>query len=255
MHYPLIFNQGNFSVQAHLLFETLAFFIGYRYFVYLRKTKHDLIPENNRIWIIIAAAFGAFLFSRLIGSLEDPNQFAHSSSPLLYFYANKTIVGGLLGALLVVELTKIKLKEKSSSGDLFTYPLILAMMIGRVGCFTAGVSEPTYGIESSLPWAMDLGDGVMRHPVALYEIVFLALLWVSIVEVEKNVELINGLRFKVFMICYLIFRLLIDFIKPAHFFSIGVTTIQLACLAGLAYYSKTLYLFLVKPSKLIAHES
>jgi len=190
-----------------------------------------------------------------LGSLEDPVQFINSPTPVLYFYASKTIVGGLLGALITVEITKKIVHEKSSSGDLFTYPLILAMIVGRIGCFLAGVSEPTYGIASSAPWAMDLGDGVLRHPVALYEIFFLIAFWVSLAQIEKGVTLANGVRFKIFMICYLIFRLLIDWIKPAHFFAIGVTTIQLACVGGLFYYYKTLYFLISKPSNLVVHES
>ena len=251
MPYPLPFSSPGFSMKAHLFFETLAFFVGYRYFVYLRKTKSDPIPETKRIWIIIAAAFGAFFFSRLLGSLEDPIQFINSPAPVIYFYANKTIVGGLLGALITVELTKKILNEKSSSGDLFTYHLILAMIIGRVGCFLAGVTEPTFGVASSLPWAMDLGDGLLRHPIALYEIAFLIALWISLVQIEKRVALANGVRFKMFMIGYLVFRLFIEWIKPAHFFTIGITTIQLACLAGLFYYYKTVYFLALRPSKLI----
>ena len=182
--------------------------------------------------------------------MEDPYKFFNTSSPLLYFYSNKTIVGGLLGALVVVEITKLLLNEKSSSGDLFTYPLILAMMIGRIGCFLAGVNEPTFGIASSLPWAMDLGDGIMRHPVALYEIAFLLLVWVSIVQWEKSVTLANGVRFKIFMICYLTFRLAIDFIKPVHYFPFGLSAVQLACMTGLIYYYKTIYFLILKPVRL-----
>src|SRR4051812_2722512 len=139
MHYPLRFTLGNFSLQAHLFFETLAFFLGFRYFLYLRKIEKDRIDETNRVRIIIAATFGAFIFSRLLGSLENPDQFIKSDSPFLYFFSCKTIVGGLLGGLITVEITKLVLKEKSSSGDLFTYPLLLAMIIGRIGCFTAGI--------------------------------------------------------------------------------------------------------------------
>ena len=73
-----------------------------------------------------------------------------SPNILVYFYSNKTIVGGLLGGLVGVELIKKLIKEKNASGDLFTYPLILAMIIGRIGCFSMGVYEETYGLPSSI---------------------------------------------------------------------------------------------------------
>ncbi len=146
-------------------------------------------------------------------------------------------MGGLLGGLIGVELTKKLIGEKESSGDLFTYPLILAIMVGRVGCFLSGVAEPTYGVPTGLPWGMDLGDGLPRHPVALYEILFLALLWISLRAVEKRYDLRSGLRFALFMTTYLLFRFGIDFIKPGFRFSFGLTSIQIACLLGLLYYA------------------
>jgi prolipoprotein diacylglyceryltransferase len=157
MQFPVHFGFGGFSISAHFVFETLAFIIGFRYFLYLRKKVEDPISEGNRIWILIAAAAGALIFSRLLGSLESPQAWFSSDHPLLHFYASKTIVGGLLGGLLCVEVTKYYLGVRTSSGDLFTYPLILAMMIGRIGCFSSGVYEPTYGVQSTLPWALDLG--------------------------------------------------------------------------------------------------
>jgi len=254
MTFPVEIGIDGFSISAHLLFETAAFVIGFRYFLYLRRRAGDELPEPNRVWIMIAAALGAFLFSRLIGSLEDPPSFLNSNSKLLYFYSNKTIVGALLGGLLSVELVKLMIHEKRSSGDLFTYPLILAMMIGRIGCFTSGVYEPTYGIETTLPWAMNLGDGKLRHPVALYEIIFLAALWLLLIFVERNYKLVSGVRFKLFMIGYLLFRFLLDFIKPGYRLPIGLTTIQLTCVCGLLYYYHTIYRLVLSPLKLISNE-
>jgi phosphatidylglycerol:prolipoprotein diacylglycerol transferase len=250
MKFPISIEFGGYSISAHLLFETLAFVIGFRYFLYLRRRQHDPIDDSNRIWIFIGATAGAFLFSRLIGALEDPRQFVDPENGLLYYYTQKTIVGGLLGGLLMVEITKKVIGVKTSSGDLFTFPLILAMIIGRIGCFSAGVYEQTFGTESNLPWAMNLGDGVLRHPIALYEIMFLILLWIGIYQTERAMVLENGLRFKLFLISYLVFRFFIDFIKPGYHVALGLTVIQPTCLAGLLYYFKTIRTLVLTPGKL-----
>jgi prolipoprotein diacylglyceryltransferase len=152
--------------------------------------------------------------------------------------SNKTIVGGMLGGLVGVEVTKKIIGVKVSSGDLMVYPLILAMIIGRIGCFLAGLKDGTFGVASSLPWAIDFGDGIRRHPTNLYEILFWIVLWLILVLIEQKHTFSNGSRFKVFMISYLIFRLLVEFIKPAYFFPIGLSTIQLVCIAGILYYYK-----------------
>ena len=241
MTFPLDLHLGHETISMHLLFETLAFFLGFRYFLYLRKKHPDPIPETHRIWIIIGATFGAFFFSRLVGALENPPTLLHSQHLLLYLYANKTIVGALLGGLLCVELTKQLLKEKQSSGDLFTYPLILAMIIGRIGCFTSGLTEETYGNPTSLFTGIDLGDGVRRHPVTIYEIVFLIILWLTLRTLESRKPLKSGYRFQYFMIAYLTFRFLLDFIKPHYSWAIGLSSIQLCCLLGLLYYKNTIW--------------
>ena len=66
-------------------------------------------------------------------------------------------------------------------------------------------------------------------------------------QIEKKYVLAEGGRFKIFMIAYLFFRLLLDFIKPHYTFIIGLSTIQLVCIAGLLYYGA----YILKPKKLI----
>ena len=58
-------------------------------------------------------------------------------------------MGGLFGGLLGVELVKKMIGEKQSSGDLFTLPIILGIIIGRLGCFLTGIKEFTFGKETS----------------------------------------------------------------------------------------------------------
>ena len=153
----------------------------------------------------------------------------------------------MLGGLIAVELTKKLLKIKVSSGDLMVYPLIFAMIIGRVGCFLAGLDDGTYGIPSNLPWAINFGDGIRRHPTNLYEILFWIALWIGLKIMEKRHQFTDGAKFKIFLSSYLVFRFTDEFIKPDYFFSFGLSVIQLVCLAGILYYYKV-FLY---PSKLI----
>ena len=150
-------------------------------------------------------------------------------------------MGGLFGGLLGVELIKKIIGEKQSSGDLFTLPIILGIIIGRIGCFLAGIKEFTYGIQTTFLLGMDLGDGLQRHPIALYEILFLVLLFIRIKELQKQAKKFeNGTYFKIFMICYFSFRFVIEFLKPNDFLLLGLSSIQYLCLICLLYYYKTL---------------
>ena len=119
MTFPIDLKLGPLTLNLHLVFETLGFVIGFRYFIFLRSRQKDRITDANRTWIIIGATFGAFL-------------------------------------------------------------------IGRIGCFTAGLTEETYGIKTTFFTGIDFGDGIRRHPVTLYEIAFLALLWLLLVNIEKS---------------------------------------------------------------------
>jgi prolipoprotein diacylglyceryltransferase len=245
MHFPVNIPIGKSSIPVHFVCETLAYFLGYRYYTWLRRNVNDLISSEHRLIIFIGAAFGAFVGSHVVGVFENPVML--SKFNLIYFMGNKTIVGGMLGGLIGVELTKKKIGVTVSSGDLMVYPLILAMIIGRTGCFLAGLEDGTYGVASNLPWAINFGDGIRRHPTNLYEIVFWALLWIALKAIEARHSFTDGSRFKIFMAAYLLFRITIEFIKPEYFFSFGLSVIQLVCIAGILYYYKV-FLY---PSKLI----
>ncbi|MEP2056534.1 MAG: prolipoprotein diacylglyceryl transferase family protein [Maribacter litoralis] len=231
---PIVFGV---KLNMHLILEYLAFFIGFRYYVFLRKKSTDVISPNNRLSIIIGAIFGALLLSRLVAFFENP--IAHIAQDLLYNLNNKTIMGGLFGGLLGVELAKKVISEKHSSGDLFTLPIILGIIIGRIGCFWAGIKEFTYGKETSFFTGMDLGDGLSRHPIALYEVVFLTFLFIIIRRIQKtDLNLKNGDLFKLFMVTYFSLRFCIEFIKPNSFYFLGLSSIQILCLICLVYYHK-----------------
>ena len=233
---PILFGV---KFNMHLVLEYLAFFVAFRYYVLLRKKSADPISTTNRLSIIIGAIFGALFLSRFVAFFEHP--LLHYEQGWLAILNNKTIMGGLFGGLLGVELAKNIIGEKQSSGDLFTLPIIFGIIIGRIGCFLAGIKEFTYGKETTSFLGMDLGDGLYRHPIALYEIIFLLLLFFIIRKLQKKLApLENGMIFKIFMLSYFGFRFCIEFIKPNSFFILGLSSIQYLCLICWLYYHQTI---------------
>ncbi|MCC7464976.1 MAG: prolipoprotein diacylglyceryl transferase [Saprospiraceae bacterium] len=235
MTYPVEFHIGAAKISGHLVFEMLAYTLGYRLYVWQRSRSRDLISDDQRMWIFLGAALGAFWGSHLLGLLEHPDFFRQFN--LQVWMGQKTIIGGLLGGLIGVEQTKKRIGVYTSSGDLMTYPLIFALALGRIGCHLAGLTDGTHGNSSSLPWAVDFGDGVPRHPVNLYEVLFLLLLAAFIFVGERKKPWSDGMKFKLFMVSYLSWRFLLEFIKPVWLVpGLGLSSIQWAIVAGLGYY-------------------
>jgi phosphatidylglycerol:prolipoprotein diacylglycerol transferase len=237
--FPVYIPFGPWQLHPHVVFETLAYFIGFRLYLWQRRRRGDVISDSTR-WSVIAAAIGgAALGSKLLFWLEDPVQTWQHLRDLTFLLSGKTIVGGLAGGLIGVELTKKAFGVRESTGDLFAVPLAIGAAIGRIGCFLTGLSDQTYGVATTLPWGVDFGDGVSRHPTQLYETIFLALLAIVLLRLARRPHT-NGDLFKLFMAVYAAFRLAIDFLKPETRFG-GLSSIQWACLAILVYYASGAY--------------
>lgn len=221
----------------HPLFESLGYACGFAFYR-LQRQQGDVISREQRWSVLAAATFGALLGSRLLGLLEQaPHLGLHWQ--LFFMPGGKTIVGGLLGGWLAVEITKHILGITTRTGDLFAIPLAIGIAIGRIGCFFAGLADDTYGRATTLPWGIDFGDGIHRHPTQLYEIIFLlilsALLWHMMRRPHQE-----GAVFRTFLASYLGWRLLIDFLKPQPLI-FGLNAIQWACIAGLFTLALTAY--------------
>lgn len=218
----------------HPAFEGLGYVAGYLVFRWVRGRRGDVVEEPQRWTVIAAAAVGALIGSRVLGLAEQwPTVLAVARSggvgALLFASGGKTIVGGLLGGWIGVELAKRFSGIRASTGDLFALPLCAGIAVGRIGCFVAGLADDTYGKATKLPWGVNFGDGVARHPTQLYEMVFLAVLAFVL---SRPAHWADGYRFRVFMAGYLGWRLVIDFLKPQPLVA-GLNVIQWACAAGL----------------------
>ncbi len=238
MNFPVYLGFGEFKIHPHLVFEAIAYSVALR--LSLRNFRQDAIPATRRSAIVIGGLIGALIGAKLLVILQHIDLFWQQREHFwLLLIQGKTVVGALLGALIGVELTKKLIRVKQSTGDAFVYPLLFGMAIGRVGCFLTGLSDRTYGIATTLPWGVDFGDGILRHPTQLYEIAFLLALGMFL-NVRSRYFMQSGDLFKFYMIIYLSFRFLIDFIKPDFHPFLGMSAIQIACLLALVYYRNSI---------------
>lgn len=238
MDFPVTFHIFGKTILAHPLFEALGMFIGMRYYFYLKRKSVEKLSFNTSAAVLIGATAGALIGSKLIGNLENPHKLFENFD-LKTIWSNNTIVGGLAFGLIGVELAKKIVSHKESTGDLIVFPLMLAIIIGRIGCFLTGIYEETYGLPTHSVFGMHLGDEYLRHPVALYEIVFLTMLWIGLKQIQKK-NYPSGFVFQLFMLSYFTFRFFLDFIKPRVEIIGNLGTIQMVCICVIIYYIYTI---------------
>ncbi len=236
MSFPVYIPLGSLKLHPHFVFETIAYVLAFRIYLLMRKRRGDALDDGNRWWVIAAAAMGALVGSKVLYWFEDPRAtLAHWRDPA-FLMGGKTIVGALIGGLFFVELVKHHLGVKRRTGDLFVIPLCVGIAIGRIGCFLTGLEDHTGGIATTLPWGINFGEGVPRHPTQLYEVLFAVTLGVFLWRQSRRPH-IEGDLFKQFMVAYFGFRFLCDFLKPDDVRVLfGITAIQWASLLMLAYY-------------------
>lgn len=218
MKFPVLIHLGPWTIDPHVFFVLLGYATGLALFLWLRRREGDAIGRTER-WAVVAAA--------LIGSAFGARALAWPDG--------KTIVGGMIGGLIGVEFVKWRMGVKTRTGDLFALPLCIGIAIGRIGCFLEGLADNTYGNPTSLPTGVDFGDGIPRHPTQLYEVAFMLMLAALLVGLRKRFTK-TGDQFRFFMVSYMSFRLAVDFIKPEPRVALGLSVIQWACVATLAYY-------------------
>ena len=253
MTFPVYLPIGPWQIHPHLFFETLSYFIGFRVYLALRRRAGDTVIVPYRWATLSCAAAGAALGARILAWLADPNATYDLPSVLL---GGKTIVGGVIGGLIGVELVKLAMGIRRSTGDLYAPALAVAIAVGRVGCLLTGIADDTSGTPTSLPWGMDLGDGIRRHPTQIYEIVVLTLMVVPLWRLARRTMAIaagqvgtgsvlrEGDAFKAFMVGYLGLRLAVDFMKPYPAVFLGLGVLQWACLLTIAYYGPDIWRWL-----------
>jgi prolipoprotein diacylglyceryltransferase len=192
----------------HAVFDVLAWAAAAAslYWVTRAPRRFPVSPAGDGRYIAVllfGAGVGAVLFGTLNLWLSQQAGFARS------------IEGAIAGGIFAIELYKRSAGITARTGARFALPLAVGTAVGRIGCYLAGLDDFTYGTPTTLPWGHDFGDGVLRHPVQLYESLAMAAFAVwYIVRVRRNDRFVVENGFYLAVGYYGLQRFIWEFIKP-----------------------------------------
>jgi prolipoprotein diacylglyceryltransferase len=148
----------------------------------------------------------------------------------------RSIEGAIAGAIVGIELLKWRTGIRGSTGLRLAAPLAAAIAVGRLGCFFAGLEDMTYGTPTALPWGVDFGDGIPRHPVQLYEAAAMAaFLFAYVLLLRHEGGAVRRTGFYLFVAFYALQRFGWEFLKPYGTIVGPLNLFHLLSLALVAY--------------------
>lgn len=221
------------TVLIHTVFDLLASLTAFSLTVLayrIRLSEMDRFDLNRYglgygVALVLGAALGGYGFGTYNLVLSGQS------------IVGRSIVGALAGAIFGVEIYKKIKKIRGSTGVIFVPGFCATIIVGRLGCYFSGLDDHTFGIATSLPWGVDYGDGVPRHPVPLYEsacmAVFLAFAGIRIFQRDPWF-LSNG--FYLMVAAYAGQRFVWEFLKPYGTLLGPLNLFHLVC-AGLFAYA------------------
>lgn len=198
--------------------------IGLGFWLMRRAQRQSPLSIRERGAIFLGGFCGAMLGAKLPFVLADWDGLYSGAA---WFADGKTIMFGLVGGYGGIELAKAVMGIRVKTGDSFAVAVPAAVAVGRLGCFHAGCC---YGTPSNLPWAVDFGDHVLRHPTQLYEATFHATMAIVLAILLRR-GLFRGQLIKLYFICYFCFRFATEFLRPEPRLWLDLTGYQWAAMA------------------------
>jgi phosphatidylglycerol:prolipoprotein diacylglycerol transferase len=228
MH-PILFELGPLPIRGYAVAVVLAFVVAglvrrseVRRLGYPRDPAHAVVALGAVLGAIVGAKLGMVLFQ----------PFADWWSMLAGVFSldltGKTVIGGLAGGYVGVELSKWLAGVRHSTGDGWAVALPLGQAIGRIGCFLEGCC---YGTPWDGALSVELG-GVHRHPTQLYE-AGLDLALAGVLFAMRGRTGAHGQLFRAYLVGYAVIRFCLEPLRgdPARWIG-PFTLVQGVCAAA-----------------------
>jgi prolipoprotein diacylglyceryl transferase len=240
--HPVLFQLWGFQCSSYTFFVFLGIVAGFITFYYLANKSKSL--NSTSINILMAGFTGGVIGAKLPMLIFNISLLLHNRIGVNALFDGKTITGGLIGGTLAIILIKKKLGIKDKKGNIFAPAIAVGAAIGRIGCLMAGCC---YGKPTKLPWGINFGDAIPRHPTQIYEIVFFVISAIILLKYWDRAR--PGYLFFLFINAYFIFRFFEEFIREEPVLIFNFTIFQAIAVASLIFIN-AMYIMEIRNGKI-----
>jgi len=241
---PIINLPFDLSAYSYNLFFVLGIYIGIIiFYLEVKRKKWDI---ENLMFVMsgcfIGSMIGALLFNTILFGTDNTLKKIFEFNVL-----GMSVLGGILGGFIGVEIFKKIIGYKESTGDAFAIAIPIGHSIGRIGCLLTGCC---YGTHTALPWGIQYPENsfpyllhrhgnlipdsavasLSVHPIPIYEIVFNILLFIVMIKIRDHFKT-NGGLFRFYILSYCMFRFFEEFLRAdtgaSIFFNLKLIQINL----------------------------
>jgi len=233
---PVAFTIGSIAVRWYGIMVALAIVVIVLWMLREVRRGANLSYETIFTAALIGIPSGAVI-SRLLHVIDRWGYYSQNPGQIIGA-AGLTIYGAVLGAALGVWIySKVGKPQFGYFADLTAPGIILAQIIGRVGCTINGCC---YGMPTSLPWGVVYAHpdsyaplGIAIHPTQLYEIIYNLIVFAVLLKLKGRLKP-DGSLFLIYLSLYSLWRVGIDFLREGTPFLFGLHQAQVIGLIVLA---------------------
>ncbi|MDD3887898.1 MAG: prolipoprotein diacylglyceryl transferase [Patescibacteria group bacterium] len=199
-------NLGPVKIFVWGLFQALAFLLAW--FVANHLAKERKIDTDHILNLVLLSLVGGFIGGRIFYVIQYFSEFKNFWDIFKVWEGGMVFYGGLFLAF-VFDLIYILEKKINfwKIVDIMSLAMAFGLFIGRIGCF---LIHDHLGVVMERAWffGINMGNGVIRHETAMYELLLCLLFFIIFWLLRKRIKT-DGIIFASFLIWYSFFRFLI----------------------------------------------